>query len=251
MNLTNLSALGLTKGELKIYEALLELGETTRTKLAKQSGVSPSKIYDVANKLINKGIISVVKKNGVQHFKAANPERLKDFLAIKQAELDQENKLIDQLLPSLLSKYNIHQEQVDVEVFYGWDGMKTAFNDLIKSLNKGDFNYVYGAGQGLDSSQADIFFSQYYLRKKKKGFGTKIIFNENLRNNPRRIKLFKEAPNQMRFLDQTTFAEINTYKDTVLFILLLKQPLVIRVKSIEAANSCKEFFNTLWNISKI
>ncbi|MBU1854934.1 MAG: helix-turn-helix domain-containing protein, partial [Nanoarchaeota archaeon] len=50
--LTELTKLGLTKGEIRIYEALLELGETTRTKLAKKSGVSPSKIYDVTNRLL-------------------------------------------------------------------------------------------------------------------------------------------------------------------------------------------------------
>ena len=35
MQLTNLKQIGLTDGEIKVYEALLELGETTKTKLAK------------------------------------------------------------------------------------------------------------------------------------------------------------------------------------------------------------------------
>ena len=64
MDLTDLKRIGLTEGEIKIYNALLELGETTRTELAKKSGISPSKIYDVANRLLEKGIISSVKKNG-------------------------------------------------------------------------------------------------------------------------------------------------------------------------------------------
>ena len=81
MKLIELKRVGLTDGEIKIYDALLELGETTRTKLAKKSGISPSKIYDVANRLLEKGIISSVKKQGVIHFSAADPERIKDFIA--------------------------------------------------------------------------------------------------------------------------------------------------------------------------
>ena len=73
MNIQDLSKIGLTEGEIKIYDALLELGETTRTRLAKKSGISPSKIYDVINRLVEKGIVSVVKKQGVLHFSAASP----------------------------------------------------------------------------------------------------------------------------------------------------------------------------------
>ena len=119
----------------------------------------------MANRLLEKGIISSIKKNNIIHFIAADPERLKNFLQQKELELQKEKKLIDNLLPSLLQKYKKTEDQTDIEVFYGWEGMKTTFNDIIKSLNKGDFNYVFGASQGHDSKQADIFFSQYYKKK--------------------------------------------------------------------------------------
>src|SRR3989344_3227433 len=137
MGLTDLKKIGLTEGELKIYDALLELGETTRTILAKKSGISPSKIYDVANRLLEKGIISSVKKNGVLHFSASNPERIKDFLAHKNAELQNEKSLVDKLLPILLLKYQQSRSDIDVEVFYGWDGMNTVFSDIARTLSRG------------------------------------------------------------------------------------------------------------------
>lgn len=62
MDILDLKKIGLTDGEIRLYDALLEIGETTRTKLAKKSGISPSKIYDIANRLIEKGIVSSVKK---------------------------------------------------------------------------------------------------------------------------------------------------------------------------------------------
>lgn len=250
MELSDLKKIGLTEGEIRLYSALLDLGETTRTKLAKKSGISPSKIYDIANRLLEKGIISSVKKNGVIHFSAADPEKIKEFIQQKEAEIEKEKKLADEILPILLAKYQKTKEETDIEVFYGWEGMKTAFDDIVKSLDKGEFNYILGASKGYDSKQADIFFSQYYLKKKAKGFGTKIIFNENVRENIKRISIFKEKPNEIRFLHQDTFTEINLYKNTVFIIILLKSPIVLKIKNREATDSFKKFFDSMWEMAK-
>ena len=249
MELADLKKIGLTEGEIRIYDALLDLGESTRTELARKSGISPSKIYDVANRLLEKGLISSVKKNGVIHFSVADPERLNDFIQHKENEIKKEKKLVNQLLPTLLAKYQKTEEETDIEVFYGWAGMKTAFDGIVKALRPREFNYIFGASKGYSSKQADIFFSQYYQKKQKKGFGTKIIFNEDVKVNKSRIDIFRNKPNEIRFLHQDTFMEVNLYKNTVLFIMLLKKPIVLRVKNKEAADSFKKFFDTMWNIA--
>ncbi len=246
MNVSELKRIGLTGGEVKIYGALLEFGESTRTELAKRSGISSSKVYEVANHLADKGVISMVRKNGVLHFGAANPDRLNVFLEQKEQELRNERELVTALLPTLHMKYLKTSGEADVEVFYGWEGMDTAFNDLVKALGPKDHSEVFGASKGYDSRQADIFFSQYHQKKRKKGFGTRIIFNDDMRGNQARTSIFREAPNQCRFLHQNTYAEINTYANIVLFVMLLRKPIVIRIRSEEAANSFRSYFETLW-----
>jgi HTH-type transcriptional regulator, sugar sensing transcriptional regulator len=251
MGLIDLKKIGLTDGETKLYSALLDLGESTRTELAKKSGVSPSKIYDIANRLLEKGIISSVTKNGVIHFSAANPERIKDFLKKKEEELEAEKKLVDQMLPALLTKYQKTDEETDVEVFYGWEGMKTVFNDIVKTLSKGDHNYVFGASAGKQSKQADIFFSQYFKRVEEKGYAVNIIFNENLRGHKERTEYYsKHAKHKVRYLNQDTFAELNIYGDRVLIILLLENPVIIRIKNKEASKSFKKYFDLAWKLSE-
>jgi len=153
---------------------------------------------------------------------------------------------MQKLLPSLLLKYNKTDDETDVEVFYGWDGMKTVYFDIVKALDPGESNYIFGASRGHDSKQADIFFANYYKKKNKKGFGTKIIFNEDQRSNKNRTSIFYHAPNDIRFLHNDTYSEINTYNNVVLFVMLLKKPIVIRVKNKEAADSFKIFFDSMW-----
>ncbi|MBW3003009.1 helix-turn-helix domain-containing protein [Candidatus Woesearchaeota archaeon] len=247
MDLKDLRKIGLTDGEIRVYNALLELGESTRTVLAKRSGISPSKIYDVANRLLEKGIVSSVKKNGVLHFSAVDPKRLKDFIHKKELEIKKEKDIVDEILPQLLLKYKKTEESADVEVLYGWEGMKTAFNEIATTLGRGDVNHVLGASMGQMPKQADIFFLQYYRKVEKAGYAVKIIFNENVRGNVKRTGYFsKSKRHEVRYLHQDTFTEINVYKDNVLMIMLLKQPIVVRIRSKEAADSFRKFFGTLW-----
>jgi sugar-specific transcriptional regulator TrmB len=250
MELSDLKKIGLTHGEISVYSALLDLGESTRTALAKTSGISPSKIYDVANRLLENGLISSVKKNGTLHFSAASPEKITTYLQKKEQDLENEKNVATQMLPILLAKYQKTKDETDIEVFYGWDGMTTAFNDLLGTLHKGDENYVFGASQGVNSEQANIFFSSYFLKKRKQGFTTKIIFNEDVKENDDRIAIFKEKPNEIRFLHQQTFTEINLYHNTVLIVMLLKKPVVIRINNQESADSFKKFFDSMWHLAR-
>lgn len=251
MDVRDLTKIGLTEGEVKVYDALLDLGETTRTELAKKSGISPSKIYDVINRLIEKGIVSAVKKQGVLHFSAANPDRITDFLEHKEEEIKNERKIIEKMMPSLMARYSETKEKTDIEVFYGWEGMKTVYSDIAKTLSKGEISYVFGASLGLDPRQSDLFFSRYYRLAEKKGYSINIIFNEDVRGHLDRTGyLHTHKQHKVKYLYQSTFTELNLYKDTVLFIMLLKKPIVVRVRNKEAADSFKKFFATMWKQAK-
>lgn len=251
MNINDLTKLGLTSGEIKLYYALLELGESTRTHLSKKSGISPSKIYDVANRLIEKGIISSVKKNGVTHFSAADPEKLKDYVLQKEEEIKKEKQMVDEILPELLEKYQKTKEQVDVEIFYGWDGLKTILNSLENSMDKKDECLIFGASIGQDPQQADIFFKQYQQNIDKRGHKVRIIFNEDLRLRKERHKYYDNHKlHEIKYLYTNTLTELYVYKKAVLILILLKKPLAINIKSKDAVDAFNKFFETMWKLAK-
>ncbi len=68
-----LEELGLTQGEIKAYLALLKLGSTSTGPLAKESGVSRSKLYAILDRLEKRGLASHVEERGVIQFQAAEP----------------------------------------------------------------------------------------------------------------------------------------------------------------------------------
>ena len=247
MDLKDLRKIGLTEGEIKVYEALLSLGECTKTALAKKSGISPSNIYDVTNRLIEKGIVSKVEKNGVSHFSSANPKHILDFLEQKQKDIEKEKEFVNQILPSLLLRFKETEEKINVEVFQGWNGMKTIFEDMINECSRGDECSVFGASKGEGEKQADIFFLKYSKLRAEKGIITKIIFNEELKQRKDRIDFFLQSKQyQIRFLEQTTPAEIMVYRNKSCVIILTKDPLVIRISSKEVTNSFRQYFDIMW-----
>lgn len=249
--LLELRKIGLTDGELKVYGALLGLGESTKTSLVKAAGVTAANLYDIANRLAEKGIISIVERNGVKHFAPANPERLRDFIAKKKAELDGEARIIEQIIPALRASYKDIQPLLRIESYTGWDGLATIFNDLLDECTAKDTNYVYGASVGDRPDHADAFFLKYSKMRARKRIPLKIIFTEDVKQRKDRIAWFmNERTCEVRFLTQHATTEMMIYKDTALILILTASPLAIRIRDASVAASFKEQFNALWRLAK-
>ncbi len=246
--LTQLRQIGLTDGEVKVYEALLQLGGSTKTQLVKTAGIAPANLYDITNRLANKGLISVIERNGIKNFSAANPNRLLDFLERKREEIDKERTIVQQLLPILSAAHKEHKS--GVEFFTGWNGLRTVFDDLLEECTPQDTNYVYGASKGESDDQADIFFTKYSLLRDRKGIPLQIIFNEEVRERKERIAFFLSSKRcKVRFLKQTTPSEILIYKDTAIILILTKEPVAIRIRESNVAISFKQHFDLMWRLS--
>ena len=71
-----LENLGLEQKEAKVYLELLKLGEATATKIGEKTNLDRTLMYQIANKLIEKGLVSYIIKNNVKYFSAANPKKL-------------------------------------------------------------------------------------------------------------------------------------------------------------------------------
>ena len=54
MNIKILEEIGLTPGEIKVYLALLKIGQSSTGAIANESQVSRSKIYTILDKLAKK-----------------------------------------------------------------------------------------------------------------------------------------------------------------------------------------------------
>ncbi|MBS3097523.1 hypothetical protein J4209_01865 [Candidatus Woesearchaeota archaeon] len=67
---------GLSDREIKVYLALLELGEALASKIAEKTNTPRTLSYDILENLLKKGLVSYVIKSNKKYFSAFDPNNL-------------------------------------------------------------------------------------------------------------------------------------------------------------------------------
>ena len=101
-----LSELGLTRSEIAVYFALLELGSSTTGPIIKKSGIASGKAYLIMDKLVMKGLATYVIKSGVKYYQPTDPERLMDYMREKESDLRKKEEKLRDVIPFLKQKYD-------------------------------------------------------------------------------------------------------------------------------------------------
>ena len=83
----NLTKLGLTNGEARVYLSMIQIGPSKVGKIVELSRVSYSKIYGVLDRLFLKGLASYSIQNNIKYFQSLEPTRLNDYVEKKEDEL--------------------------------------------------------------------------------------------------------------------------------------------------------------------
>ena len=250
LTLHYLENIGLTKSEIKVYAALLEIGESSKGEIVRKAKIAASKVYDILDKLMNKGLASVVIKNNIRYFRAANPLRIKDYVNKKKEELIQQEKSLDKIMPELRLLYETKEEESIIQVFKGWKGMETVYSSLISQAKKNDTISVLGAGTGIKELQLELFFTKYRKIALKKGMKTRIIFNINAKKYVASMEKNVGKIEEKRFLFQHTPSEIVISKNDVIILIRRSEPIIIHMKDKETAKSFLDYFSELWKIAQ-
>jgi sugar-specific transcriptional regulator TrmB len=242
-----LREIGLTQNEILIYLELLKLGSTTTGNIIKKTGIHGSKVYASLERLAEKGLVGHVIIANTRHFKAVDPDRLIDFLEDKKKKINDQEDEIKNILPELKKRMFASDEETHAEIFQGWKGMETVFNDGIRDMEKGDIWYVLGAYAGEDVERTDRFIQKVIMKCEKKEMEWKVIYNESARGTFKYEQ--KSSITTNRFIDQETPATINIYKNIVFIALWTKEPIAFRVQNKKVADSFVEYFKQVWKLS--
>lgn len=247
-----LNEIGLSESEKKVYLALLDLGDSTRGDIVNKSGVAGSKIYELLQKLQEKGLVSIYLKDNIKHFRVTNPKQILNYLDNKKRKLLEIEKRAELILPELLTKFNSSQKNQEVELITGLKGLEIIFREQIELLKKGDTCYVIGGtNKGVDEKVVQGFFEKVHLMRERKKIKTKMLFNLEQKESVSKLYSTKKYPETTtRYIEHSSPVAINIYKDRTIIIIFGADIISISIKSQEVANSFIEYFNLLWNINR-
>ncbi len=82
MELEYLRKIGLSEGEVKVYSAVLNIGTSNLNKIHEKTGIERRNIYDILNKLIEKGLISYTIEKGKKHFQITHQQLLTTIVTV-------------------------------------------------------------------------------------------------------------------------------------------------------------------------
>jgi sugar-specific transcriptional regulator TrmB len=242
-----LEQIGLTKGEINVYFALLELGSCTVGPIIKKSKISSSKVYDVLNRLINKGLVSHVIKENIKYFEAASPKRIKDYLTQKQESLQKQSKELDSVMPQLLARQSSQEKKQEVNIYEGVKGIKTAHEKTLQELKKGEEFYFMGASL-LSSEKFRNYFQDHHKRREKAGIFAKILFNTNVpKSELENREQFKKVTTKYMPFNINTPSWIEIFKDTTILGVPSENPIALEIKNKDVTQTFRSYFEALWS----
>ncbi|HJX51118.1 hypothetical protein A3K73_04785 [Candidatus Pacearchaeota archaeon RBG_13_36_9] len=231
-----LQKLGLEEKEAKVYLALLPLGEATATLIAEKTNLDRTLIYQLANKLIEKGLVSYIIKNNVRYFSAASPKKILENLKEKQKE-------IEKAMPEMLELVSTKEEATKVEIYKGKEGLKTMLNDIIRTKR----DYLVFGEEGRFQEVLPIDVHQFLMQLVKNKIHEKVLVREDWRG-----KVIKSKNSEFRYLPKKMLSPSTTviYGNKVAIIVWTPPFHAILIENKEVAESYKVYFEALWKIAK-
>ena len=242
-----LREIGLSEGEIKVYLALLRLGEAKKTELANESGVSSSKVYEICNRLKKKGIVGTILKDKKTHFQAMEPKRLIDFFNEKTASIEKQRKELEKAIP-FLENYTKKQENKAV-LYEGINAIKNFYKNILDELKRGEEYHVIGVNYGESLPGVKEFFENFHRQRAKKGIKVKMLVNHDVRETL--VKTIREK-SEIRFLPQYLMNNmiILFYKNKSFIFFLAKEPTGLLIENAEVSKGFKSYFDTFWKLAK-
>lgn len=126
MNKELLKQLGFLDAEIEVYKALLKLGPSMVSRIHQETGLHRTHIYDLLEKLREKGLVSTFIQSGKKHFQAAQPSNILSYI-------EEKKEAVKEFLPELEQLLKLPREQTTIELFKGKEGLKTIFQDVLKT----------------------------------------------------------------------------------------------------------------------
>ncbi len=236
-----LEGVGLGQSEAKAYIASLETGSATNGEIAKRAGLNRSNCNEAMKRLVEKGLVSYVIKANRKYYEATEPRHLLELLKEKE-------KGLEKTIPRLEEKRMLPRKEQEANIYEGYRGIKSVFEDILNGLKPGEEYLVLGAVAIPKSFE--VYIKHWTKRRIEKNIKLRIIYNEKAISMIRHYG--KEKMTEIRVLprEYITPAVINIYGDKTSTILWSKEPVAFVVKNNEYADSFRQYFSLIWRIAK-
>lgn len=245
-----LKEIGLNEYEVKAYMALIRYGTQTGKDVAKHSEVPPTRVFDTLRSLADKGLVSIVKEKPML-FKAIEPED--GVKTLFEKKIDSLKSLEKEVISSLkeVERKPIEKPKIEekVTVLLGFQKM---YEYSLKKIEKAEKQVlIFSVGEEIPYSMKIAI-----RRLTKRVSDVRFIATKYDEENMHVLKEFSTFGWKMKHYPSTgeyTFM----VTDKKIVMINVRDPnrpedrISIFFENPELAKSLAEYFDALWNKSKV
>lgn len=235
-----LQELGLEDKEIKIYLALLEIGEATVLNISRKSKVNRASIYYILEKMKKKGLVTHVEKSGKETFAATEPA-----LLLNQQKSKVQN--LKSIIPDLKHIHTKNDNKPNVKFYEGIEGIKTVYQDTLTAKTE----ILDYANSKQIRDHWPKYDEEYINQRTKKKIPLRCIapndeYGEQVKHED--SKHFRQTrlinPKDLNLND-----EIKIYDNKIAMISFEKLPFAVIIESETLANTQRAIFEMAWSFA--
>ncbi|MEK7546483.1 MAG: helix-turn-helix domain-containing protein [Patescibacteria group bacterium] len=235
-----LSRFGLNAKEQATYLALLPLGETTLTPIARAARLPVTTVQSIMARLVDDGLVAVAKRKSRHLYEAHDPVILRRLL---ERQIEEAAGII----PHLQKLRAEEGGSARIRVYYR-ERMTDVFHQALASKGKSIIEIV--SARDLQ----DVLGEKFHFTRRRLKAGVKL---KSLRVERHEIKKYsKEAHGrelrEAKFLPRELDfrASLMCWDDTVAFFSAKNEGLAWTVESHSIAETVRQLFDLLWSVSR-
>lgn len=215
-----LGTLGLSPEESAAYLALLEHGPANVSDISRQTKLHRPAVYQVLPELMDRGLVTSVPHGKQKWYAAEPPDKLHSLLETARSEFDK-------LLPDLERAFAVNAKKPVVKSLDGIQGIRFVYDDLLRTLKRGDIFYRYSAQHEFAAGERYLP-KDYRERRDAKGLQRFVITSSSVmkKKRPRLERAIKVVPpkyglfdfgiTQLVYGDKLAFIDYNTDTATII-----------------------------------
>lgn len=234
------SDIGLTKTEYAVYVELLKNNKILASGVIRRLKLHRATVYDVLNRLIEKGLASYIIINKKKYYLAVDPEKLNSIFFEHKKEFENKEKNIKAVVANLSKITKTPQDKDYVaEIYEGREGLKTVMQEILQTGK--DF-YTIG---GEDLLFKDILphYTKYWAKERERlGIYAKKLLTEK-KVSKWKYNIEKQIPKEYGMP-----SSILIYGTKVVLIVSNNPIILVIIENKNVSKTYLSYFNMLWKL---
>ena len=243
---TGLLQLDFTEKEVSVYLSILQSANSSIPSLAKETGLSRGTIYDLVEKLKERGFVAEIKKGKKRRLVAESPtNKFYNLLDKKHERLEKSIAIVENILPTLKAISVSEDYKPQIRIYEGEKGFRKVWDEILGFGGK-EFLSIARIETFLAFVGED-FLEEIMAKKVKLGIFSRAI-NEDSSSALGMQAQDKKFNRETRLMPKESKLQSTEiiFGDKIAMFSTQKENIIVVIESKDFSETHRAYFEMLW-----